>query len=70
MACGQSIAEAIESIGQVVEGVRTAEAVDRLADRLGIEVPLMQSVHHVLSGRLSIPEAVASLMSRPERPEF
>lgn len=70
VACGQSIAEAIESIGQVVEGVRTAEAVDRLAGRLGIEVPLMQSVHHVLSGRLSIPEAVASLMSRPERPEF
>lgn len=70
VAAGKGIGEAIDEIGQVVEGVRTAEAVDRLAGSLGIEVPLMQSVHYVLSGRMSIHEAVQSLMSRPERPEF
>jgi glycerol-3-phosphate dehydrogenase (NAD(P)+) len=70
IARGKSVAEACDGIGQVVEGVRTAEAVDHLAKKLGIDVPLMQSVHEVLSGRLKITDAVATLMSRPERPEF
>ncbi len=70
MARGKSIAEARAEIGQVVEGVRTAEAIDHLATKLAIDVPLMQSVHHVLTGRLDIGNAVSLLMSRPERPEF
>lgn len=69
VARGAAAAAAVESIGQVVEGVRTAEAVDRLADRLGIELPLMQTVHRVLSGRVLLPDAVHALMSRPERAE-
>ena len=70
IAKGKNVADACDGIGQVVEGVRTAEAVDHLAKKLGIDVPLMQSVHEVLSGRLHISDAVATLMSRPERPEF
>ncbi len=70
IARGQGIGEACREIGQVVEGIRTAEAVDRLAVRLGIEVPLMQAVQQVLTGRLAVADAVAALMSRPERPEF
>jgi len=70
IAHGKDAAAARQSIGQVVEGVRTAEAVDLLAKKLGVDVPLMQSVHEVLSGRLGIKDAVGTLMSRPERPEF
>ncbi len=70
IASGLSVAEAKADIGQVVEGVRTAEAVAQLAGKLAVDVPLMQSVHQVLIGKLDIGDAVASLMSRPERPEF
>jgi len=66
---GKSIAQAIAEIGQVVEGVRTAEAVDHLAEKLAIELPLMQCVHQVLTGDLQIQDALALLMSRPERAE-
>jgi len=69
IAQGKSLDTAKTEIGQVVEGVRTAMAVDHLAGRLGIELPLMQSVHRVLSGKLNIQDALVQLMSRPEKPE-
>jgi len=66
VAKGSGVEDAIVHIGQVVEGVRTAAAVASLATRLEIELPLMQTVHHVLSGALSLECAVWTLMSRPE----
>jgi len=69
IARGRGVAEAVKDIGQVVEGVRTAQAVDRLAEHLKIELPLMQTVHRVLCGQLPLQEAVHALMSRPERAE-
>ena len=69
IAKGSSCSAAIEEIGQVVEGVRTAKAANQLAEKLNIELPLMQSIHHVLSGNIEIKEAVTQLMARPERPE-
>ncbi|TLS66982.1 NAD(P)-dependent glycerol-3-phosphate dehydrogenase [Mariprofundus erugo] len=69
VARGAAAAAAVASIGQVVEGVRTAEAADRLAGHLGIELPLIQTVHRVLSGSVRLPDAVHVLMSRPERAE-
>ena len=50
IAQGLSCDEAKEEIGQVVEGVRTAEAVSNMALKLNIELPLMQCVHRVLAG--------------------
>jgi len=69
IAAGKSIEQAKTEIGQVVEGVRTAQAVDHLAKKLAIELPLMQCVHRVLAGELQIQDALALLMSRPERAE-
>lgn len=69
IAQGADIDAAKAEIGQVVEGVRTAQAVDRLAVKLGIELPLMQCVHRVLAGSLELEQALALLMSRPEREE-
>jgi len=69
IAQGKSLNTAKAEIGQVVEGVRTAMAVDHLAGKLGIELPLMQSVHRILTGELNIQDALAQLMSRPEKPE-
>jgi len=67
---GMDAASAEAHIGQVVEGVRTAKAIHALSARLGIEVPLMESVHQVLCGELSLTDAVQELMARPERAEF
>ncbi|PJA32701.1 MAG: glycerol-3-phosphate dehydrogenase [Zetaproteobacteria bacterium CG_4_9_14_3_um_filter_53_7] len=69
IAQGQSLSEAIDEIGQVVEGVRTARAVHQMATQMQIELPLMQSVHLVLAGELTIAEALVQLMSRPEKAE-
>ncbi|MDX8406493.1 MAG: NAD(P)H-dependent glycerol-3-phosphate dehydrogenase [Mariprofundus sp.] len=69
IAGGMSVDEAVESIGQVVEGVRTAQAAERMAIQMGIELPLIQTVHHVLSGKMPMQDAVHALMSRPERAE-
>jgi glycerol-3-phosphate dehydrogenase (NAD(P)+) len=69
IARGKSGDQAMETIGQVVEGVRTAEAVNNMAQKLNIELPLMQSVHRVLSGRLDLRTGVSQLMSRPGRAE-
>jgi len=69
LARGDSVAQAQAEIGQVVEGIRTAHAVDQLAGRLALELPLMQSIHRVLIGELNIQEGLMRLMSRPERPE-
>ncbi|HXH72951.1 MAG TPA: NAD(P)H-dependent glycerol-3-phosphate dehydrogenase, partial [Mariprofundaceae bacterium] len=69
LAQGADVATAVRQIGQVVEGVRTAEAAHALAAKLGVEVPLMSTVHGVLTRRIDIRDAVGSLMSRPERSE-
>jgi len=69
IAHGKSIAEAEIEIGQVVEGVRTAQAVALMAKELDIELPLMRSVDQVLAGQVNIQHALAQLLSRPERPE-
>jgi len=69
LARGAGIEQAQTEIGQVVEGVRTAQAVNQLAGKLALELPLMQSVHRVLVGELNIQDGLTRLMSRPERPE-
>jgi glycerol-3-phosphate dehydrogenase (NAD(P)+) len=70
IAQGLSCDEAKEKVGQVVEGVRTAEAVNNMALKLNIELPLMQSVHRVLTGKLNIQDGILQLMTRPERTEI
>jgi len=70
LAEGLDVAAAERRIGQAVEGVRTADAVDHLARKMGLDVPLMQSVAQVLRGDMLIADAVQALMNRPERREF
>ncbi len=69
IAQGEDFTAAKESIGQVVEGVRTAQAVHQMATRMQIELPLMQSIHLVLAGELTIAEGLRQLMERPEKAE-
>ncbi len=70
IAQGSDCNEAKERVGQVVEGIRTAEAANSMALKLNIELPLMQSIYHVLAGELDIQTAITRLMTRPERTEI
>jgi glycerol-3-phosphate dehydrogenase (NAD(P)+) len=70
LAQGVTAQQAQARIGQVVEGVRTAEAAHAMAQALGVDVPLMQAVHLVLRNELDPATAASQLMARPERSEF
>ncbi|TCO73400.1 NAD(P)H-dependent glycerol-3-phosphate dehydrogenase [Rhodovulum euryhalinum] len=52
-----------------VEGAATARAVAAIATARGIDMPVTQSVAHVIDGRRSISEAVKILLSRPLKEE-
>jgi glycerol-3-phosphate dehydrogenase (NAD(P)+) len=64
-----SLDEALESVEGVVEGVVTARAVPQLARRIGVEMPICESLHAVLfEGKTAI-EAGRELMARAARAE-
>jgi glycerol-3-phosphate dehydrogenase (NAD(P)+) len=52
-----------------VEGVATAQAVTRLADEKGIAMPVAAMVAALTSGRIALPDAIETLMSRPLKQE-
>ncbi|MER3412992.1 MAG: glycerol-3-phosphate dehydrogenase [Armatimonadota bacterium] len=66
---GLSTSEALADVGQVVEGVPTAAAVVSLAQRAGVETPLLRVIHEIVEGRIAPSEAVEMLMSRAPRQE-
>lgn len=61
---GKGVDEAIESIGQVVEGYRNTKEVYVLAERLGVEVPITQQIFEVLYNGKSVKAAAAALLGR------
>lgn len=69
LARGESVDQAIEGIGQVVEGYRVTREVRELAHELGIEMPITEQVYQVLYQDVAPVAAVLSLSSRPQRAE-
>ncbi len=69
LAQGQSLAQAVESLGHVAEGVYCARTVVQRAAGLGVDMPIAQAVVGLLDGRLQPAEAVAALMGREARAE-
>ena len=64
IAAGKTVEETQQEIGQVVEGVKAAKAVHEVAEKLGIEMPIVNQVYRILYEGLSPREAVAALMRR------
>jgi glycerol-3-phosphate dehydrogenase (NAD(P)+) len=64
LAQGQTLAQAVDSLGHVAEGVYCARTVVQRAAGLGVEMPIAQSVVALLDGKLQPAEAVAMLMGR------
>lgn len=69
LAQGQTLAQAVASLGHVAEGVYCARTVVQRARHLGIEMPISEGVVALLDGRLRPAEAVAALMEREPKGE-
>ncbi|MCH7695710.1 MAG: NAD(P)-dependent glycerol-3-phosphate dehydrogenase [Proteobacteria bacterium] len=69
LAAGKSLNEACQEIGQVVEGVKTAEVVPSLAQKYKIEMPISEQIIKVIHGELTPAEAVQALLAREAKSE-
>jgi glycerol-3-phosphate dehydrogenase (NAD(P)+) len=69
LAAGKTVEQMQEEIGQVVEGVKAAKAVHEVAEKLGIEMPIVNVVYRILYEGLSPREAVSTLMKRQLKSE-
>lgn len=69
LAAGKDVAAAQAEIGQVVEGVRVAREVRRIAERHGVDMPICNQVYRVLHEGATPQEAVRVLTDRPFRDE-
>ena len=69
IASGKSIEEAQQEIQQVVEGVLAAEAVNEVAEGLGIEMPISHQIYRILYEGAEPREAVGTLMNRELKSE-
>lgn len=70
IAQGMKSEDALKSIGQVVEGIQTAQEVHRLAKRLGIEMPITNQVYRVIHEGMDPRKAVDELFARQLKAEF
>ena len=69
LAAGQSLTDALQSLGHVAEGVLSAPTVLRRARALGVEMPITEAVVEVLEGRVAPVQAMVRLMTRQARAE-
>ena len=61
--------QALAQVGSTVEGYFAADAAYRLAESLGVEMPIIRQVHQVLHEGKMPRDAIAALMERPKRHE-
>ncbi|MDO9260121.1 MAG: NAD(P)H-dependent glycerol-3-phosphate dehydrogenase [Polaromonas sp.] len=70
LAQGQSLQQAVASLGHVAEGVYCARTVVQRAQGLGVEMPISEGVVALLDGLVKPAEAVAALMGRDPAAEL
>ena len=66
---GKSVQEAMDEVKMVVEGVYSAKAAARLAEKYDVSMPIVEEVNRVLFEGKSPAEAVDDLMLRESRSE-
>lgn len=66
---GKGVDEAIQAIGQVVEGYRNAKEVFNLAKRVGVEMPITEQIFQVLYQGKNVKLAAQDLLGRERRDE-
>lgn len=69
LGAGTTLESALAEIGQVAEGVATADAVLSLGRDYDVEIPIMETTQAVIRGRMKAAEGVARLMEKLPRRE-
>jgi glycerol-3-phosphate dehydrogenase (NAD(P)+) len=67
---GARLEDVLRGLGHVAEGVPTAEAAHRLAEKLGVELPIASEVYRVLFEGKPVNDAVHDVLHRPLKPEW
>ncbi len=65
LASGLQVDAAVQSVGQVVEGVSAAREVMRQAQRIAVDMPIAEQVNKVLHEGVAPVDAVQALLTRP-----
>jgi len=66
---GRALAEILGERRSIAEGVPTAAALESLAGRLQVDMPIAGTVAAILSGRAKIDQAIRALLARPLKHE-
>ncbi len=69
LAEGRTLAQAVESLGHVAEGVYSARTVVQRARALGVDMPISAAVVSLIEGQVQPAQAIAELMGRDPKPE-
>ena len=67
---GMTLEDIMRDMKQVAEGVRTTRSAHRLAEREGVDMPIVAQVHAMLYEGVPASQAVETLMSRSLKPEI
>jgi glycerol-3-phosphate dehydrogenase (NAD(P)+) len=67
---GERVDDILRGMRMVAEGVRNTKAVKALADRAGIEMPIVEVAYRVLHEGMPAAEALGELFGRSLKPEF
>jgi glycerol-3-phosphate dehydrogenase (NAD(P)+) len=70
LAKGETLDAILARLGQVAEGVPTARAVGRLAEKMGVEMPVCRTVAAMLFEGMTPRAAVESLLARSRKGEW
>ena len=69
LAKGKTLEEIRASMNNVAEGVDTTAAAVKLAEKLGVEMPITQATYSVLFDGVAVSEVINQLLGRAPRPE-
>jgi glycerol-3-phosphate dehydrogenase (NAD(P)+) len=64
------LADILAEMRMVAEGVKSSEAVYRLACRLGVDMPIIENIHKILHENKPARQAVSELMARDLKSEM
>ena len=70
LAAGRSVGDIVADSSAVAEGVETAPAVMELSRRLGVDMPICETVDAMLAGQLAPTDALLTLMRREPKGEL
>ena len=65
---GEELSDILNDMKQVVEGVKAARLALNLAERIGLDTPIIREVNNIISGSSNVDDSVDILLSR--KPKF